>query len=540
MRKIIIATLILFPQLIQAQEDRRVESKIKEVTIFLNRAQVTRALQSRIDPGRTNLIIGGLTAQLDQQSIQVAGKGNFTILGIAHRQNFIDEFNMPRSLKVLKDSLLFYQDQVAIEQSSRDILNKEEQLLQSNLKIGGANQNLTVAELKAMADFFKNRLTDIAAQRMRLDSKVKKINERILRLQNQIREQNEIYSRNTSEIVVSVSAEASTSATLEVSYLVQEAGWVPVYDLRATDTKKPVQLSYKANVFQRTGEDWTNVKMKLSTANPTLGGHKPGLAPWFIDFRQPVVVRTPKYRHDYAAAPAMMKSKIAEEDKAYDQEAGTISSHTTVMHTSVNTEFAISLPYTVRSSSRPTLVDIAVHTLNTDYIFAVAPKLDRDAFLMARITGWEEFSLLPGEASVFFEGTFVARTFIDPNEIKDTLSVSLGRDKRVVVQREKLKDFTSKKTMGANQRDSYVYSIQIRNTRTGPIKLIVEDHIPVSKNSQIEVNLTDAGQAKHNKVTGGLEWEIALQPQENKKLTYSFEVKYPKEKRIDGLQDTLF
>jgi uncharacterized protein (TIGR02231 family) len=190
----------------------------------------------------------------------------------------------------------------------------------------------------------------------------------------------------------------------------------------------------------------------------------------------------------------------------------------------------------VVSASKPTLVDIRSHELKADYIYSVAPKLDRDAFLMARATGWEEFSLLPGDANIFFEGTFVGKSYIDPNSIKDTLAISLGRDKRIVVKREKLKDFSSKKLIGTNQRASYAYEISIRNTKAEAIKIIIEDQIPVSQNNQIEVTVSDTGLAKYNANTGKLTWEMNLQPNETKKVVYKFEVKYPKDKIIAGLE----
>ena len=266
------------------QTDKPVESKITSVTVFLSKAQVTRDATARIEAGKTNLIVTGLTSQLDPQSIQVTGKGNFVILGISHQLNYLNEFNVPKSLKALKDSVEMLQKQVALGQSQKEILNKEEQMLLSNQKIGGANQNLTVAELKAMADFYRSRLSEIVTARMKEDEKLKKLTERITKLQQQISAQNEHYSRNTSEIVVSVSADAPTVVDLEVNYVVANAGWYAVYDLRAINTKNPVQLNYKANVQQNTGEDWKNVKLKLSTANPNLSGLKPELSAWYLNF----------------------------------------------------------------------------------------------------------------------------------------------------------------------------------------------------------------------------------------------------------------
>jgi uncharacterized protein (TIGR02231 family) len=506
------------------------------VTVFLSKAQITREVRTRVDAGKTSLIVSGLTSQLDQESIQVAGKGSFIILGIAHRQNYLNEFNIPRPLKLLRDSLEAAQHQLAFEHSQKEILNKEEQMLLNNQKIGGTNQNLTVAELKAMADFYRSRLGDIVVTRMKTDEKIKKLNERMARLGRQIAEQNDLYSRNTSEIVVSISAEAPTNVDLDVNYIVANAGWTPVYDLRAINTKQPVQLSYKANVFQNTGEEWKNVKLKLSTANPNLGGVKPELYTWYLNFDQPVYYsKKGKLAATGAVHRAMDEDMAEEKAEAAAPVAESVADFTTTIQTTLNTEFNIALPYTVSSSNKPTLVDIRNHELKASYLYSVAPKLDQDAFLLAKITGWEEFSLLPGEANVFFEGTFVAKSFIDPNNIKDTLSVSLGRDKRIVVKREKLKDFSSRKMIGTNQRDSYAYEISVRNTKAEAINIIVEDQVPVSQNSQIEVTTTDSGGSKYNKDTGKLKWEFSLQPNETKKMTYKFEVKYPKDKNISML-----
>jgi uncharacterized protein (TIGR02231 family) len=536
MKTLFLAILLVAGYGAWAQQEKKVESKITDVTVFLSNAQVTREIRTRIDAGKTTLVVSGLSSQIDQQSLQVAGKGGFIILGLSHQQNFLNEFNVPRALQVLKDSVELVQQQLSVENSQKEILLKEEQMLLSNQKIGGTNQNLTVAELKAMADFYRSRLGEIVITRMKQDQKIKKLNETLVNLQRQVREQTDVYTRNTSEVLISLSAEASTSVELQLNYIVNNAGWEAVYDLRAINTKSPVQLSYKANVFQTTGEHWNNVKLKLSTANPTLGGLKPELAAWYLDFYQPITYRyKPQAKKEMARSMAMPSAEIASEAKEV-ADAETVDQYTSTVQTSLNTEFAIGLPYTVPSSQKPTLVDIRNHEVKADYYYSVAPKLDRDAFLLANATGWEEFSLLPGQANVFFEGTFVGTTYIDPNSTKDTLAISLGRDKRIVVTREKLKDFTSKKFIGTNRKESYAYEISVRNTKNEAIKIKVEDQVPVSSNSQIEVTVLDVGGANYKKDSGKLIWELALQPNETKKVVYKFEVKYPKDKTIAGLE----
>jgi uncharacterized protein (TIGR02231 family) len=534
---ILLLILIAGTNITYSQIDKLVDSKISRVTVFLSRAQVTREVKTRVDAGKTNLILNGLTSQLDQQSIQVSGKGNFVILGISHNQNYLNEFNVPKGLKILRDSLEIYKRQISLEQNQKDIFGKEEQLLLSNQKIGGNQQNLTVIELKSMADFYRTRLTEIGVSKIRTEEKIKKLNERITRVNNQINEQNELYRRNTSEIVVSVSADASSSVDLEVNYVVNNAGWYPVYDLRAINTKNPIQLNYKANVFQNTGEEWKSVKLKLSTANPSLGGQKPELSAWYLDFYRPYVTRSKNERSAMGAV-----HRAAPESKAADAEivmeeapAQVVSDFVTTIQTSLNTEFEIGLPYSVLSASKPTLVDVRNYEVKANYEYSTAPKLDQDAFLLAKATGWEEFNLLPGEANVFFEGTFVGKSYIDPNNIKDTLSVSLGRDKRIVVKREKLKDFTTRKMIGGNQRDSYAWEVSVRNTKNESVQITVEDQVPVSQNSQIEVTVSDIGGARYNKETGKLIWNMTLQPNETKKVVFKYEVKYPKDKQISGL-----
>ena len=520
-----------------SQTDKPVDSKITNVTVFLNRAQVTREVKTRIEAGKTNIILNGLTSQLDQQSIQASGKGSFIILGISHNQNYLNEFNVPKKLQVLRDSLEINRRQLSLEQNQKDILGKEEQLIIGNQKIGGTQQNLTVAELKAMADFYRTRLTEIGVAKIKSDEKIKKINERIIRLNSQVNEQNELYSRNTSEIVINVSAESATSVDLDINYVVANAGWYPIYDLRAINTKSPVQLNYKANVYQNTGEQWNNVKLKLSTANPSLGGLKPELYAWYLNFYQPQIrvrgVSSIPARSKAAPEADMKLEEVVVESAG--PPAQSTSDFVNTVQTSLNTEFDIGLPYTVLSASKPTVVDVKNYEMKADFEYSVAPKLDQDAFLLARAIGWEEFNLLSGEANVFFEGTFVGKSYIDPNNIKDTLAVSLGRDKRIVVKREKLKDFTSRKLIGGNQRDSYAWEISVRNTKNEVVKITVEDQVPVSQNSQIEVTVSDVGGARYNKDTGKLIWNMTLQPNETKKVVFKYEVKYPKDKQVSGL-----
>lgn len=541
MKKIMFFACLLWMATGYAQNETPVDSKIGSVTVFLNKAQVNRTAKTNVLSGKTTLVLGGLSPQLDPQSIQVGGKGRFTIVGTSHRLNYLNEFNKPKRLVVLQDSLNLLQQAVAFENSQKEVLNREEQMILANQKISGTNQNLTVAELKAMADFFRARLTELIAAKMKSDDKLRNLSEKIAKVQRQLNEQRDMYNRNTSEILVTVQADAATAVELDLNYVVGNAGWSPVYDLRAVDTKSPIQLAYKASVYQSTGEEWNNVHLVLSTANPNLGGLKPELAAWYLEFYQPIVIRgaASGYSRSKSVPATMQNMAGAELDKmdfkVANEEATSLSDYTSVVQTSLNVEFDISIPQTVSSSAKPTVVDVKSNSVNASYEYAVAPKLDLDAFLLAKVTGWEDLNLLPGEANIFFEGTFVGKTFIDPNNIRDTLSVSMGRDKRIVVKREKVKNLNSRKVIGTNEKQESAWEITVRNTKSDPVKVVVEDQIPVSQNSQIEVTVIDLGVGKQDVISGKLTWKLNLKPAENKKLAYKFEVKYPKGRIVNGL-----
>jgi uncharacterized protein (TIGR02231 family) len=523
MKKLLIV-LVTIVNAVWAQPEKTAESAITRVTVFLNRAQVVRLVKTYAEQGRNTIVVRGLPAQLDPQSLQVRKQGKVVLLGVSHRQSFLNELSMPPELKKLKDSLNYYNRQTSVVQHSKDVLQKEEQMLLANQRIGGANQNLSVNELKAMADYFRTRLNEIGMARLQADEKLSKLKERIDKLTRQYQQQNELYSRNTSEVLISLLAETTGSVQLELSYVVRQAGWQPVYDVRAANAGGPVQLQYKAQVYQSTGEDWHQVKLKLSTANPSLGGVKPELAVWYIDFQYPEAQRR------LSESVRLKKQDMAVEAPDLVEESSLMTSaqYTRVVENALSTEFDIDLPYTIASSAQPVTVDIQQYEVPAVYRYATVPKLDGSAFLQAQITGWDGYNLLPGQAQVFFEDTYVGHTFINPAEVTDTLTVSLGRDPRVVVQRERKKDLTSRKVIGANIRETVAWGIALRNTRPEPVTIRVEDQVPVSRNSRIEVNLLEAGGASFDKTTGKLTWEVTLKPNEWRRLEFTYEIKYPK------------
>ncbi|NCX96668.1 MAG: DUF4139 domain-containing protein, partial [Chitinophagia bacterium] len=144
-------------------------------------------------------------------------------------------------------------------------------------------------------------------------------------------------------------------------------------------------------------------------------------------------------------------------------------------------------------------------------------------------------SLLPGETGIFYEGTYVGKGFIDPKSTKDTMKLSIGRDKKIVITRERDKKLRATKLLGSTVNDTYAYTIAVRNTRKQKATIEIEDQMPVSNDKDIVVETIDNDKAEYDAPTGKMKWTLELQPGETKKITFSYSITYPKGKRINGL-----
>lgn len=527
----------------QQPDEQKLSATLTHVTVFLNRAQLTHTAKTTIGTGVTQLIIEGLPAGLDRQSLQVSGKGEAVILAVKGQLNYLNAQTKSPAIRRLEDSLQIARNEQSTMQATKDVLNKEQQMLMANQSIGSQQTGVTVERLQQMADFFRNRLTDIQSRLLKNDLSLQKVQERVTRLQQQLNELNARRNQPTGEVLVSLSAKSRVPVELEISYVVDAAGWTPVYDLRAKDTRSPVQLHYKAYVRQNTGLDWNKVRLTLSTTNPSLGGTIPTLQPQFVSLPEPI--REPirvmgygsKRSKDVTGSVAEVDIKSFPAGDAVQESppSETVADYTTVTESTVSVSFDISLPYSIPSGGNPQLVDISAHELPASYRHFSVPKLDSDAFLLAQVRGWEQYNLLSGTANIYFEGTFVGESFLDANHTKDTLRLSLGRDKKVVVKREKITEFSSVKFIGRHTVETYVYRITVRNTKKESIQLTIEDQLPVSRDSQIEVELQEARGATSEKETGKLTWKLDLKAAETQTFDLKYTVKYPKGKTVDGL-----
>jgi uncharacterized protein (TIGR02231 family) len=519
---------------LMAQTEQVASSSITNVTVFRNQAQITRISKASLQPGITHLVFTNLSPFINLNSLQVKTEPNVSLLSVSQRNNFLKTDEKPRAVTELEDTVNAVNQLLEQNRIRREALLLEKEVIASNKQIGGANTGVKVDDLEDVLVLVRKRSVEIGEELLKLVNQEKKLRTTHDKLKNQLRQ---LTGRdNTIEVVVTVKTLAAVSnARIEISYLAGNASWQPFYDVRVKDTKSPLQLVSKANITQYTGEEWKNVILKLSTSNPNEGGTKPELYPSYL---YPVQVYSDKPLKRGARANAVQQEKMVqaapEDGEAVRTDALLLdysAGNAEAAETDVNIEFNVTSAYTIPSDKNPHQVDLTISNLDASYGYTAVPKLDKDAFVTAKVSGNDLVNQVSGEANIYFDGTFVGKTHIN-GTTSDSIMISLGRDKRIQIQRVKLKDFSSKTMSGSSRKELNTYEISMRNTRKEAITLVVEDQVPVSNDKDIEVKVSNTGGAVLEEATGKLVWTIRLEPEQSHSIRFSFEVKYPKDRQI--------
>jgi uncharacterized protein (TIGR02231 family) len=209
--------------------------------------------------------------------------------------------------------------------------------------------------------------------------------------------------------------------------------------------------------------------------------------------------------------------------------------YTQVTQNMMRIEYEIKLKYSIESDNKQHNVIIQTKSVPALYSYSITPKVEPDAFLMARVTDWEDMNLIAGTARVYFDNSYIGETHINPNNTNDTLQLNLGRDKSIVVTRTRVKDKTKDKIFSDNRVWTRTYDIVIRNTKNIPIRLIVEDQMPITKEQDIKIDYLEMANGQLNKDTGIITWDFNLSAKDTKKIRFSYEVKAPKDRTVNNL-----
>jgi uncharacterized protein (TIGR02231 family) len=534
-RAIVVSAIIILSVLrLTAQTVKEIKAEIKHVTVFPDRAQIDHETTVSILPGKSILKLSGLSPYIDVQSIQVKGFGDFTILSVNQQNNYLENLEDSPEVKGIRNQIEILQTKAEDENVAIGILQEKDDFLVANRAILVKETTFTLEQLKNLMEMYTSNMEAVKTTILKKQRLIKEYNKQIAALQQQVASKLGKQQLPSGEILVSVSSEKQVTGKLTFSYVVSSAGWYPSYDIRVDDIKNPVTIFYKANVFQNSGVEWKDVKLSFSNATPWVAGDVPALNPWFVDYYNPaplpVILRgyAKSKRSDAPVVKEMITSDMVMEEKA--MEAAPVSVQKQVGETTIT--FDIAIPYSIQSDGKVQTVEIQRVTAPADYKYVTMPKLSQHAYLTANITDWAKLSLQSGEATLYFDNSFVGKSTLDVNQMKDTLTISLGTDNSILIKREKRKDFTSKKVIGANRTDTYSFLLTLRNNKSNPVKITANDQIPVSSNSSITVDAIDLSGGKINALTGEIKWDLEIKPQETKQLVLTYSVKYLKDKTI--------
>ncbi|MEO7992623.1 MAG: DUF4139 domain-containing protein [Chryseolinea sp.] len=616
------ALFIVFTSFGQNLKEKELKTDLKEVTVFLDGAQLFEIGSVSIPTEKSLLRIKGLSPFIDEKSIQVKADGDFTILSVNHKLNYLDVVKKDHAIDSLKKISEVLESKIEQENARLSVLHEKQSLLDENKKLGGQNAGATIVQLKQAMDFYEAELSRIKEEEIRIRKSIALKKDDQAQLSKQLKEEHDRKILPTGEIEIRVRADKATQGKFSVTYLVSNAGWFPKYDIRVKNINSPLELTYKAEVFQNTGVEWKNVKLRFSNGTPNQSGLAPEIKPWLLNYARYTI--TDKYSFMGSSNTGSVRGKVVDENgeaipgvnivvkgstigtvtDAYGSYSLTlpgpnstlvfsfvgyssqefaatnpnmnvtlasdvtalqevvvagytsgrvagvtsgsnirirgISSYsekaqpliTTFIENQTTVEIEVKEPYSIKSDGQKLMVDLNQYDIPADYEYYAVPKIDKDAFLMARIVQWDQYNLLEGEANLYFEDAYIGRSILNAKALTDTLSISLGRDKNIVIARTKADQFNRRRAIGSNQTETRGFKIVVKNKKSQPIKLTLFDQLPVAVNSDINVNPLELSGALLDSKTGKLTWQQILDPQQQKELVLQYEVKYPKKESV--------
>ncbi|CAN5271057.1 DUF4139 domain-containing protein [soil metagenome] len=615
----LLLSLVFIAAALKATDGQKIPSKVQKVIVFLNGAQVTRTAMVNISQGTSTLVFENISPGLDVQSIQVHADGEFTILSVKHEMNYLNEQAKQKNVEELQAKQKVINDKISLQANLLSVYAEERVMLSKNQVLAGRNSKLDIVKLKQALDFQTERLTGLKQKEQAINDQQAALLREYQKYAMQIANILKGSTTATSDILVTVSSKSVLRSLFTLSYVVHNAGWYPTYDIRAKNVNSPISITYKANVSQQCGEDWKDIKLTLSTGNPTVSGNKPELSPDYLGLNmyyanpngsvtkvngivfanddklalpgatvkikgtsigtvtdvngnyslqmpagnQTLVFSFIGYETqerpvtsglmNVGLVPAkqslnevvvMGYSSTSDYSSAYNSGSvsrsvqrkadalATIPVAVNQIENQTNVEFNIDNPYSIPGDGKQYVVEISQVNIDSGYQYYVAPKISTDVFLTASITGWNKYNFLSGEANLFFEGTFIGKSLLDTHATTDTLNLSLGTDKNIVVTRTLQKELTERQSFGSNRKETRNWLIEIKNHKSQPVNLLVEDQVPVSQNSAIDVEVQELSGGKHVAANGKVSWNFLLNSQDDKKVQLKYMVKYPKNQSV--------
>jgi uncharacterized protein (TIGR02231 family) len=517
------------------------KSSISSVTIYPDRASITREITLSLGSGTHSVVFEGLPSTLIPNSLRVSGKGTaiVKILGLDVSTAFLESPLLPE-IKKLQGEIGALEMEMTKTKDAIEVLESQEKFLKSieSTSISKASQEVALGKpdiltWEKVIGFLGSKLQEIKQSKLEQLKILKEQQTKLDTLKKKLDSMAPQKPLEAKKVTVLLESSRPGEFELNLSYTVVNARWVPLYTVRALPDSSEIELSISGNIQQKSGEDWDDVRALLSTSSPSLGTNPPELNPWILDIfvPRPVLQREAKVVGgvEKAAAPRPEEAafEIAEAEMAY---AG-------IQESGIHLNFEIKRNVQIPSDGAPHKVPIDSQKMNVKFDYISVPKLKEAAFLRGNLQNTLPYPLLSGSADLFIIQDFVGSTQIPYVATEEEAKMFFGEDRQIVVKYEQLKrEKTAPGFLGKTEKVRLIYKITVQNLRKNQVDAEILDQLPVSQNSKIEVkdiNISPSPSKKDEK--GVLTWNFSLTPQEKREILIDFTVEYPKGANILGL-----
>ena len=630
MKHLLAMAMALMLVTVAKAENNKVTPELKHVTVFTNGAQVERTHSMNLMAGEQIVTFTGLSPYTDVKSMQIKAHGKLTVLGVNYRTIHPDSLQRIRQLREAELKVKQTNDKERDMKSQLEVINAQLEMLKTNCSTGSRTAVTPLANIKELNTYYAQEMLELKKKSNAIDQELAQLAEVRDRQQKTADSIAHLKLKTITEAELKLQVPQACKVDFTLTYYVKNAGWYPTYDLRSEGVGQPLQLSYKANMFQNTKEEWKNIPVTLSSANPNRSNVAPELRTYWLDYGRsaprynseeepegsvygvvtddkgeviigaivtvqgtslgtvtdsngrysitlprPNVILNFSYigyltKHVRVNKSGAVNVKLMEDNttlndvvvvgygtkkktsgrklaklNAEEADEGEVLKSKEMIKPESDLiavkeqkaqfgyEFEIKQPLTMTSDGKTTTTEIARYQLPATYQYLGIPRADKDAFLVADATEWQQYSLLEGEANVYFENSFVGKTILDPTVVNDTLHFSLGRDNGIRIQRTKVSDRSTRRLLSTTQEQNLTWRITVKNSRKEAVSLTLRDQIPVSENSNITVTTEELSGGKLNDATGVVEWQLQLQPNEQRELTVAYRVKFPKSRWLN-------
>lgn len=531
-----------------------VETEIRAVTVYPDRARVTRAGRVKLEKGAQELEIGGLPVSLNPDSVRARARGYAPaqgdvpaqIAGVQMKRRYYSETpdekmrQIEAQIEALEEEIEGLEAQA--ERATRASKNLEELAGRTEVyAVAVATGEMSIEDQLGMLERLRARSGELDEEAREFGRSQREVEKRLEKLKRELAGRRETPGKESYSAVVSLEMMEEGDLEIEVSYVTGRAGWQPQYDLRLRDEGERAMLDtgYLGQVRQRSGEDWEGVALTLSTARPALAGVVPELEPWYLrplPPPRPGPLREEEGRGRQMGvqmAPASMQATMPEREEP-EVEAAMVMAE--VESSGAAVTYRIGAPASVPGDGEPHGVSVAELELEAEMDYVIAPKLVKAAYRRARARNTSAYTLLPGRANLFAGEEFVGSTRMELVPAQGELEVYFGSEDRLRVERELKRQDVDKKLIGARRRARYGYEIRLENYLQAAAKVALHDQIPTATHEEIKVALEGANpQPSEVSELHELVWELQLEAEEKKTVRFDFSVEYPQEMELFGL-----